>query len=111
MTRKRECINLSAFWDAVDENRQDNTERERQRIAAALSRVAAESSGIAWQGLLIHGVQEVAVTHSLGFLFKGAGGEVIAETTMSWLWCKALVIKWLWDGTAELLAVSEDWAG
>ena len=72
MTRKRECIDLSAFWDAVGENRQNGTD---------------------------------------GFLFKGAGGEVVAETTMPWLWCKALVIKWLWDGTAELLAVSEDWAG
>ena len=52
MTRKREHIDLSAFWDTVDENLPDDSERGRQRIAAALSRAAAESSGIAWQGLL-----------------------------------------------------------
>ena len=111
MAKKRECIDLSAFWQAADEHSHAELERERQRIAAALSRVAAESSGIAWQGLVVHGVQEVAVTHSLDFQFKGAGGEVIAETSMPWLWCKALVVKRLWDGTTELLAVNEDWAG
>lgn len=111
MAKNRECIDLSAFWQAADEQRFADAEQERQRIAAALSRVAAGSSGIAWQGLVVHGVQEVAVTHSLDFQFKGAGGEVIAETSMPWIWCKALVVKRLWDSTAELLAVSEDWAG
>lgn len=110
MAKKWECINLSAFWQATDEQRHADSERERRRIAAALSRVAIESSGIAWQGLLIRGVQTVAVTHSLDFVFKGAGGEVIAETTLPWLWCKALIVKRLWDGTAELLEIREDWA-
>lgn len=111
MARNRECIDLSTFWQAADENRPAGAEHERQRIAAALSRVAAGSSGIVWQGLVVRGVQEVAVTHSLDFQFKGAGGAVIAETSMPWIWCKALVVKWLWDGTAELVAVNEDWAG
>ena len=111
MARNRECIDLSAFWQAVEEHSHADAEHERQRIAAALSRVVAESSGIAWQGLVVRGVQEVAVTHSLDFQFKGAGGAVIAETSMPWIWCKALVVKWLWDGTAEFVAVNEDWAG
>lgn len=111
MARNRECIDLSAFWQAVEEHSHADAEQERQRIAAALSRVASESSAIAWQGLLIYGVREVDVTHSLDFVFRGADGKTIAETSMPWLWCKALVIKRLWDGTAELLAVNEDWAG
>lgn len=111
MARNRECIDLAAFWQAADEQRFADAAQERQRIAAALSRVAAESSGIAWQGLVVRGVQDVAVTHSLDFVFKGAGGAVIAETSMPWIWCKALVVKRLWDGTAELVAVSEDWEG
>lgn len=111
MARNRECIDLAAFWQAADEQRFADAEQARQRIAAALSRVAAGASGIAWQGLVVRGVQEVAVTHSLDFVFKGAGGSVIAETSMPWIWCKALVVKRLWDGTAELVAVHEDWAG
>ena len=41
MARNRECIDLSTFWQAADENRPVGAEHERQRIAAALSRVGA----------------------------------------------------------------------
>ena len=108
-TEKREHIDLSAFWQAVDEHRLTDSERERQRIATALNRVAAESSAISFDGLLVYGVREVAVMDTLDFVFRGEGGKVVAATMMPWIWCKALVVTWLDESLAEIREEREAW--
>lgn len=109
-TEKREHIDLSAFWQAVDEHRLTDSERERQRIATALNRVAAELSAISFDGLLVYGVREVAAMDTLDFLFRGEGGKVVAATMMPWIWCKALVVTWLDESLAEIREEREAWA-